>query len=619
MLRPYSLRFTPLAILLLLLCCSYGNADTPQDDKQDKPTVALVLGSGSARGIAHIGVIRALEEADIPIDMIVGTSMGALVGGLYAYGIDTASIEKLFDSLSPSQTSQFGLPFRGGLLYNNHLHDLLDSLVEHSRVSETPIPFYPIATNLDTGELETILGTSLAKAIQASAAIPGLFAPVQIGEEFYYDGGLKGSYAAQIAQQQGADYIIAVDISPRASWNPNSIVGNISRIIASVIDDYDSDEALQSDIILGSPELSRYSAFDFGAKDSLVAIGYKLAQDNIAAIKQDLAAHGIALGSDYQRNSAFVDNLGAHILRAEQVALLEQSEPLLLQPRIALQPEPYIASNPQKVPSYSQLEFAVVAFGTWLPHTRLEANYTLGLENAEQRYQAGFVQAAWRPLYWLEPYLKVGYDSETAWQLELASNFYFHLADFRFDTTLRYQPFAQQVNAFHELEREGIDVALQYDLFLQQGLARASLDVRGNLAWQAWQLHPRIFVASSNNTEPTALYSLGSNSLLRGYTANAWVVDKLMVANLELAYRYPENILLLNALTIQPSAWLFTDVGYSSTSQWVSSVGLGIGVDANALGFMPFHVRIDLGYGIEKNRWQLNITSDILWPEPARF
>ncbi len=213
-----------------------------------RPKVGLALGGGGARGVAHIGVLKALEELNIPVDYIAGTSMGAVVGGLYASGMSPEEIEAhfreadwryLLSNASPRESETFrskqrdfdlgqdielgfsrsgevqvpeGLVAGRKLLVN--LRELTLPVHAIDDFDRLPIPFRAIATNIETGEKVVLAHGHLAEAMRASMAVPGVFSPYRIGGKILVDGGLTSNLPIETVQAMGADIVIAVDVSP---------------------------------------------------------------------------------------------------------------------------------------------------------------------------------------------------------------------------------------------------------------------------------------------------------------------------------------------------------------------------------------------------------------------
>ncbi len=176
---------------------------------------ALVLGGGGARGYAHIGVIEALEEAGIKPDMIVGTSIGAIVGAGYASGLTVGemksvagsiTVKKFVELMDVSLSSQ-------GLIRGKGVSDFLKQTIKKETFEELNIPFYTVSTNILTGEKVVINHGGLIKAVMASMSIPGLFTPIHYEDKILVDGTIVDILPIKVAVQNGATNIIAVDVS----------------------------------------------------------------------------------------------------------------------------------------------------------------------------------------------------------------------------------------------------------------------------------------------------------------------------------------------------------------------------------------------------------------------
>ena len=190
-----------------------------------KKKIGLALGSGGARGLAHIGVIKALEEKNIPIDIISGTSIGALVGGLYSAGIDVKTMEKIVSNVDKMMVAKIMVPklFAAGFVDNKRVIEFIKNLVGDVKIENLKIPFACVATDLITGEEVLFKKGSLVDAIMASNAIPTIFQPVFLNNRYLLDGGLCNPLPISIAKEMGANRIIAVNVSP----NPKRITQKI--------------------------------------------------------------------------------------------------------------------------------------------------------------------------------------------------------------------------------------------------------------------------------------------------------------------------------------------------------------------------------------------------------
>jgi NTE family protein len=199
---------------------------------QGRPRVGLALGGGGTRGIAHIGVLQVLEKNGIPIDCIAGTSMGAIVGGLYSAGLTPSEIESIFRSKSFVRSyDTVPIPVRAALIplfilphicfhaydgmYRGHkFANYIDKRVAADRknIESLRIPFTAVCSNLLDGKPASVTSGPLGKALQASSAIPGLRKPVIIGDTLLVDGGVVANLPVEQCRAMGADIVIAVDV-----------------------------------------------------------------------------------------------------------------------------------------------------------------------------------------------------------------------------------------------------------------------------------------------------------------------------------------------------------------------------------------------------------------------
>lgn len=261
-------RLLPLAFCWLLLLPT-ANALAAKDDSK-RPKIGLVLPGGGSHGLAHIGVIKQLERLNVPIDYISGTSMGALVGGLYASGLSTREIENFVTHVNWDQTfvdesSRHFLSFRrkqdqfhyfvkgefglrngyfklpSGLLLGQQQATLLKGMtlpVSHVQdFDKLPIPFRAVATDARTGEEVVLKSGDLAQALRASMSIPGIFAPVKIDDHYLVDGGVTNNTPIDVARQMGADIVIVSDThtqTPKTA-DMDSYFGITSQIISGVV------------------------------------------------------------------------------------------------------------------------------------------------------------------------------------------------------------------------------------------------------------------------------------------------------------------------------------------------------------------------------------------------
>jgi NTE family protein len=178
-----------------------------------KPRIGLALGAGSARGWAHIGAIRALEERGIKPDFICGTSIGALVGAAYASG-ELDRLEKWVNGLAWTTVVRLmDLTWRGGLIRGQRLFTLFRTMFEERNIDDLPIPYGAVATELYSGRELWLRHGNLMDAVRASTAMPGLFTPVVRDNVLVVDGGLVNPVPVSMCRALGAEIVIAIDLS----------------------------------------------------------------------------------------------------------------------------------------------------------------------------------------------------------------------------------------------------------------------------------------------------------------------------------------------------------------------------------------------------------------------
>ncbi len=258
--------------------------------KKANPSVALVLGGGSARGLSHIGFIKAMEEQGIPIDLLVGTSMGSIIAGIYAAGYSTDNMIHIFSTLDMASLLDIPMPPLGGVLDTAGLQLYLDKMLRGMCFDELSIPFYSVVVNLGTGKEEALNEGKVSTAIQASMSIPGVFMPVEIDGQHYVDGGLKNQVAANVAADKGADVIVAVCLE-HDYQEPNfkDIINNLRMSLTAMMDGYVDIHTAMADVLV-LPEVDFGSSMDYYRVPYFVTQGYKAGNEYATEIKEAILA-----------------------------------------------------------------------------------------------------------------------------------------------------------------------------------------------------------------------------------------------------------------------------------------------------------------------------------------
>ncbi len=304
--------------LAFLLVAPSSPAETPK-----RPRIGLVLSGGSAHGFAHVGVLKVLEELRVPVDVVAGTSMGSVVGGLYAAGTSPAEMERIilttdWEDLLDDRPSRDRLSFRrkrddvlnyvdlemgltrkgiafpSGLIAGQKLGFLLKALtlgtVGIESFDDLPIPFRCVATDIGTGEKVVLSDGSLAEAIRASMSIPGVFSPVPRGARLLVDGGLVENLPVLEAKSMGADVIVAVDVSSdKFDLDKLKSFGGVLSRMASLPIKENVARALSRASVVVTPRVNDIPSMDFARGGTLLQRGEEAAR----GVAKELAAFSL--------------------------------------------------------------------------------------------------------------------------------------------------------------------------------------------------------------------------------------------------------------------------------------------------------------------------------------
>nr|WP_309608575.1 patatin-like phospholipase family protein [Flavobacterium sp.] len=314
--------FSTLASCFLPLFLLFSLPSSSQEIK--KPKIGLVLSGGGAKGFAHIGVLKEIEKAGIKIDYIGGTSMGAIIGGLYASGYSATQLDSIFEDTDfdaliqdfvPRNNRTFyekrndemyaiSLPFQNfkisvpkGLskgLYNYNLLSKLTHNVRHVEdFSKLKIPFLCIATNVETGQKKVFKSGSLPQVLSASGAFPSLFSPIEIDGSFYIDGGITDNYPVEEVRKMGADIIIGVDVQDdlKKVDDIKGATGVLAQISNYQMLQNMKGKKEKTDVYI-KPNIENFSVMSFGQGTEIIKKGVEAAQ----LVKNQLDA----LGTKYQ-------------------------------------------------------------------------------------------------------------------------------------------------------------------------------------------------------------------------------------------------------------------------------------------------------------------------------
>lgn len=330
--------------LAALLALSFGATGVLAADEESRPKIGLVLSGGGARGGAHVGVLKALEEMEIPVDYIAGTSMGAIIGGMYSSGYNADEINEVLTAMDwtwamsdrPNRKNrtmrkkeleaQFLVPYRLGFndgkiqiplgaIEGQHLdqvfNDILMPVIGITDFDELPIPFRAVATDLVTGDAVVFGSGNLSNVIRASMSVPGVFAPVEIDGKILVDGGMANNLPVDVVREMGADIVIAVDISsPLLKEEQLTSVLSVTEQLTNFLTRRTTEAQIallgDSDVLI-VPPLDNFSAADFQNAAQIVKLGYEASMNS----REELARLS---APQYANVSSGPENLGADFI-----------------------------------------------------------------------------------------------------------------------------------------------------------------------------------------------------------------------------------------------------------------------------------------------------------------
>ena len=256
-----------------------------------KPKLALVLGAGGAKGLAHIGALKAFEEAGIKFDIITGCSMGAIIGGCYAMGIKTKKMEKKALELSNNDVLDMRFPNAFGFVKGDKAEKLIREFMgadgRDILFSDCKIPFACVATDIEKAELVVLKSGNLVSSIRASFSIPGVFRPVEIAGKKLLDGGMLSRVPVDLARKMGADIVIAIDCigeTKPVSTEGYKYFDTITRIFSIMDYQISKKEIKRADFLINLDQPS-VSVIKIKNIEEGIRIGYEAVKSNILQIR----------------------------------------------------------------------------------------------------------------------------------------------------------------------------------------------------------------------------------------------------------------------------------------------------------------------------------------------
>jgi NTE family protein len=234
----------------------------------------LALGGGAVLGAAHVGVLEAIEDLDIEINYIAGTSIGALVAAFYAFGMNLKEIKKIASDLKWIDITEMSLS-RYGLLSNEKLGQLFIDSIGDKNFEDSEIPLAMVATDVASGRKVILDKGSVANAVMASTCIPGIFIPVEINQKLLVDGGIVENVPIATTREMGAEFVIGVDLNAKNSYSkPDNILDVIINSLDLLMKQSVKLQTEDADLLI-SPDLGAFNMSDMSQVDELIKAGYK--------------------------------------------------------------------------------------------------------------------------------------------------------------------------------------------------------------------------------------------------------------------------------------------------------------------------------------------------------
>jgi NTE family protein len=270
-------------LVLTLVAC----ATVPRPAPPKQATIAVVLGAGASKGFAHIGVLKVLEAQKIPIHMVVGTSAGSLVGSLYASGKTAFELQGIAMKMEADNVIDYDWKiWKGGLIKGEKIENFINANIQNTPIEKLKLRYYAVATNGVTGEEVVFEKGNTGMAVHASCSVPGVFQPMKIGNNTYIDGGVVSPVAVDVARRNGADIVIAVDISGGINTDvPSGIMDTMRKSVAIMYARIAEYQIKNADIVI-RPNMKNIGSTDMDKVNEAIFEGEKAASAKMPEIQK---------------------------------------------------------------------------------------------------------------------------------------------------------------------------------------------------------------------------------------------------------------------------------------------------------------------------------------------
>lgn len=254
------------------------------------PRIGVALSGGGTRGSVHVGVLQALEDNGIVPAYLSGTSAGAFVAALYAFGIPLFDLRKIVIAMTPMRTVHFTLS-RFGLLTNDAIGSIVDEVIGKRNIEDAPIPLAVMAADICTGEKVVLRSGSVSAAVMASSALPGISVPVTIGGRMLVDGFIVEDVPISPLRPMGADIVVAVNLCSEQTYKtPEDLIDVLRNAFDIAIDKTTQEQMLGADILI-EPKVASFSRNDNSGASSLIAEGYRATASQMETLRLSIEQH----------------------------------------------------------------------------------------------------------------------------------------------------------------------------------------------------------------------------------------------------------------------------------------------------------------------------------------
>ena len=281
------LKVSLLMIFLVLTLVACATVPPPAPPPLKLATIAVVLGAGASKGFAHIGVLKVLEAQKIPIHMVVGTSAGSLVGSLYASGKTAFELQGIAMKMEADNVIDYDWKiWKGGLIKGEKIENFINANIQNTPIEKLKLRYYAVATNAATGEEVVFARGNTGMAVHASCSVPGVFQPMKIGSNTYIDGGVVSPVAVDVARRNGADIVIAVDISGGINTDvPSGIMDTMRKSVDIMYARIAGYQIKNADIVI-HPNMKNIGSTDMDKVNEAIFEGEKAASAKMPDIQK---------------------------------------------------------------------------------------------------------------------------------------------------------------------------------------------------------------------------------------------------------------------------------------------------------------------------------------------